>query len=279
MGRLDGRVAIVTGAGRGIGRATALRLAADGASVVVNDLDADVAEQVAQEITATGRRALAFAGNGARAQEARALVNTCVEELGALDILVNNAGTTRDKMFHTMTEDALDVVLDANLRTTFCVTQAAMPHLREVAKREISELGAPRHHRKIVNTASVVAFTGNPGQWNYTAAKGAIVSATKTLARELGPFRINVNAVAPGFIETRLTQAKESAAPEAGSSEGVVYGIPEQQRQLSLAMIALGRLGQPEDVANVTAFLVSPDADFVSGVTIPVTGGQYGGMG
>ncbi|MFP5336426.1 MAG: SDR family NAD(P)-dependent oxidoreductase [Actinomycetes bacterium] len=276
MGRLDGRVAIVTGAGRGIGRATALRLAADGASVVVNDLDADVAEQVAQEITTTGRRALAFAGNGARAEEARALVTSCVEELGALDILVNNAGTTRDKMFHTMTEDALDAVLDANLRTTFCVTQAAMPHLREVAKREIAEHGEPRHHRKIVNTASVVAFTGNPGQWNYTAAKGAIVSATKTLARELGPFRINVNAVAPGFVETRLTQPKETASAE---GEGVVYGIPEQQRQASLAMIALGRLGRPEDVANVTAFLVSPDADFVSGVTVPVTGGQFGGMG
>jgi 3-oxoacyl-[acyl-carrier protein] reductase len=183
-------------------------------------------------------------------------------------------------MFHTMGEDALDLVLDANLRTTFHVTQAAMPHLREVAKREIAEHGAPRHHRKIVNTASVVAFTGNPGQWNYTAAKGAIVSTTKTLARELGPFRVNVNAVAPGFVETRLTQAKETAAPEAGgSSEGVVYGIPEQQRQASLALISLGRLGRPEDIANVTAFLVSPDADFVSGVTIPVTGGQLGGMG
>jgi 3-oxoacyl-[acyl-carrier protein] reductase len=275
VGRLDGRVAVVTGAGRGIGRATALRLAADGAAVVVNDLDADVAEQTAADVRAAGGTALAVAGNGARRADAEALVAAAVDELGALDILVNNAGTTRDKMFHTMSEDALDVVLDANLRTTFHVTQAAMPHMREVAKAEIAADGAPRHHRKIVNTASVVAFTGNPGQWNYTAAKGAIVSTTRTLARELGPFRINVNAVAPGFVETRLTQPKEQAASEGD----VVYGIPEQQRQASLALIAVGRFGRPEDIAGVTAFLVSPDADFVSGVTIPVTGGQLGGMG
>jgi 3-oxoacyl-[acyl-carrier protein] reductase len=268
-------VAVVTGAGRGIGRATALRLAADGAAVVVNDLDEDVAEQVAQEIRDRAGQAIAVAADGARREEAAVLVSTCIEQLGALDILVNNAGTTRDKIFHKMTDDALDVVLDANLRTTFHVTQAAMPYMREVAKREVAELGAPRHHPKIVNTASVVAFTGNPGQWNYTAAKGAIVSTTKTLARELGPFRINVNAVAPGFIETRLTQPKEAAAEEGGT----VVGIPEQQRQQSLAAISIGRFGQPEDVANVTAFLVSPDADFVSGVTIPVTGGQVGGMG
>jgi len=115
----------------------------------------------------------------------------------------------------------------------------------------------------------VAALMGNPGQVNYTAAKGGLIAMTKTLARELGPFRINVNAVAPGFIETRLTQAK---------TDGDTYGIPEQMRQLSLMLISLGRLGEPEDVANVHAFLVSSDADFVSGVTIPVTGGQLGGM-
>jgi 3-oxoacyl-[acyl-carrier protein] reductase len=125
----------------------------------------------------------------------------------------------------------------------------------------------------------VVAFTGNPGQWNYTAAKGAIVSTTRTLARELGPFRINVNAVAPGFVETRLTQPKERATGAPGERSDVQYGIPEEQRQASLALIAIGRFGRPEDIAGVTAFLVSPDADFVSGVTIPVTGGQLGGMG
>jgi 3-oxoacyl-[acyl-carrier protein] reductase len=201
-------------------------------------------------------------------------MDACVDEFGHLDILVNNAGTTRDRIFHQMTDDTLDVVLDANLRTTFHATQAAMPYLRTVAKAEIAEHGAPRYHRKIVNTASVVAYTGNPGQWNYTAAKGAIISTTKTLARELGPFHINVNAVAPGFIETRLTQARDSVD---GKASGL--GIPEAQRDIVRAMTSLGRLGVPDDVAAVTAFLASPDADYVTGVTIPVTGGHLGGMG
>jgi 3-oxoacyl-[acyl-carrier protein] reductase len=142
--------------------------------------------------------------------------------------------------------------------------------MREVAKAEMAVAGKPRYHRKITFTSSVVAFTGNAGQYNYTAAKGAIVSTTKTLARELGPFWINVNAVAPGFVQTRLTAPK---------TEGGPLGIPEQMRQASLALIALGRFGEPADIAGVHAFLVSPDSDFVTGVTIPVTGGQLGGMG
>jgi 3-oxoacyl-[acyl-carrier protein] reductase len=144
-----------------------------------------------------------------------------------------------------------------------------MPYLRDVAKAELAATGKVAYNRKIVFTSSVAALMGNPGQYNYTAAKGAIIATTKTLARELGAFGINVNAVAPGFIETRLTQAKQ---------EGDTYGIPQQMRDMSLMLIALGRLGQPEDIANVHAFLVSPDSDFVSGVTIPVTGGQLGGM-
>jgi len=274
MGRLDDRVAIVTGAGRGIGRATALRLAADGAAVAVNDIDGHVAEETVQEIRDGGHRAIAVVGNCAARADADRLVTACVAEFGKLDILVNNAGTTRDRIFHQMDEETLDAVIDANLRTTFNATQAAIPHLRHVAKAEIEQFGAPAYNRKIVNTSSVVAFTGNPGQWNYTAAKGALLSVTKTLARELGPFRINVNAVAPGFIQTRLT-APHGSAEHAESG----LGIPESSRAAALALVALGRLGEPEDVANVTAFLVSSDADYITGVTIPVTGGQLGGMG
>ncbi|MFN8078331.1 MAG: 3-oxoacyl-ACP reductase family protein [Kineosporiaceae bacterium] len=274
MGRLDDRVAIVTGAGRGIGRATALRLARDGASVAVNDIDGHVADEVAKEIIAGGHRAIAVVGNCAVRADADALVNACVDAFGKLDILVNNAGTTRDKIFHQMDEETLDVVINANLRTTFNATQAAIPHLRHVAKAEIEQHGAPAYNRKIVNTSSVVAFTGNPGQWNYTAAKGAIMSVTKTLARELGPFHINVNAVAPGFVETRLTAAHGS---DSHAETGL--GIPEAARHAALSLVSMGRLGQPEDIANVTAFLVSADADYVTGVTIPVTGGQIGGMG
>jgi 3-oxoacyl-[acyl-carrier protein] reductase len=269
MDRIDGRVAIVTGAARGIGAATAARLAADGAAVVINDLDAEPAEAVAAEILANGGRAVAHVGNTVDAEQAQSLVDSALSHFGAVDILINNAGTTRDKMFHGMDEDTFDFVLDANLKTAINCTRAVMPTMREKAKAEIAANGRPRHHRKIIFTSSVAALMGNPGQVNYTAAKGGLIAVTKTLARELGPFGINVNAVAPGFIETRLTQAKRDSDD---------YGIPEQMRQMAQAMIALGRMGTPEDIAAVHAFLASPDSDFVSGVTIPVTGGQIGGM-
>jgi 3-oxoacyl-[acyl-carrier protein] reductase len=142
-----------------------------------------------------------------------------------------------------------------------------MPYLREAAKKEMQSDGRPAYHRKVVFTASTAFLTGNAGQANYTAAKGAIVGLTRTLSRELGPFHVNVNAVAPGFIETRLTAPKQ---------EGQDLGVPEQNRAMALMIIALGYYGQPEDVANVHAFLASPDSDYVSGVVIPVAGAMMG---
>ena len=267
MGRLEGKVAVITGAGRGIGRATALRFAEEGAAVVVNDVDPEPAEETAQAIKDAGGRAIVSTENTVSLDEARAMVERAAGELGKIDIVINNAGITRDRMFHTMDEATWDFVLDVNLRTAYHTTQAAMPYLREVAKMEKAERGAPAYHRKIVFTTSSAFLAGNAGQANYTAAKGALVGLTRTLARELGPFHINVNAVAPGFIETRLTKAKQ---------EGEELGIPDALRQMALMTIALGRYGRPEDVAAAHLFLAGPDSDFVSGIVLPVTGGQLG---
>jgi 3-oxoacyl-[acyl-carrier protein] reductase len=269
-GRLSGRVAVVTGAARGIGRATTLRLVADGASVVVNDLDGDPLAELVEEVQARGGSAVATIGNTAEPAVAGDLVGAGLDAFGTVDIVVNNAGTTRDRMFHNLTAADLDTALDANLRTAWQTTQAALAVMRPAAKHELELHGAVDHQRKIVFTSSVAALTGNPGQANYTAAKGALIALTKTLAQELGPFGINVNAVAPGFIDTRLTAT--AAAP--GD-----LGIPENVRTSIRGMIALGRFGKPEDIASATAFLVSPEADYVSGITLPVTGGQFGGMG
>ena len=267
MGRLEGKVAVITGAGRGIGRATAVRFAQEGAAVVVNDVDPEPAEETAQLVKEAGGQAQVSTDNTVELEQARAMMERAAGGLGKIDIVVNNAGMTRDKTFHNMEDDLWDFVLDVNLKTAFHTTRAAMPYLRDAAKAEMKERGRPAYHRKVTFTTSVAALTGNAGQANYTAAKGGIVALTRTLARELGPFNINVNAVAPGFIETRLTQAKQ---------EGEDIGIPEPVRQMALMLIALGRYGTPEDVANAHLFLASEEADFISGVILPISGGQLG---
>ena len=268
MGRLDGRVAIVTGAGRGIGAATAKLFAAEGAKVVVNDVDPEPAEAVVAEITEDGGDAALSLDNAVSMDAARALVGGAVDGFGKVDILVNNAGITRDKMFHTMTEELWNFVLDVNLRTAFNATKAALEHMRAAAKSEQATQGSPAYHRKITFTSSTAGLQGNGGQSNYATAKMGLIGLTRTLSVELGPFHINVNAVAPGFIETRLTAAKEqSADPD--------LGIPEGIRNLGLMMIPLGYAGQPEDVAKAHLFLASADADYVTGDTLVVAGGLY----
>jgi 3-oxoacyl-[acyl-carrier protein] reductase len=267
LGRLDGKVAVITGSGRGIGRATAIRFAQEGAAVVVNDVDPEPAEETAAAIKEAGAEVLVSTDDTVDLEQARQMMSKASEAFGKVDILVNNAGITRDKTFHNLDDELWDFVLDVNLKTAFHSTLAAMPHMRDAAKREMGEQGQPAYHRKINLTTSVAALVGNAGQANYTAAKGAIVALTKTLARELGPFRINVNCVAPGFIETRLTAAKQ---------EGEDIGVPEQIRQMALMLIALQRYGEPEDVANAHLYLASEEADFISGVVLPVAGGQLG---
>src|SRR5258708_5433301 len=254
MSLLDDRVAVITGAGRGIGRACALTFVRQGAKVVINDVEEAVALEAraaCDELRAGA--ATIHVGSVANPADTDALMKTAVDTFGKLDILVNNAGITRDRMSHQMTDEWWDLVIDVNLTGTFNCIRSASRYLRDVAKKEIEDHGAPRYHRKIVNFFSTAAIRGNPGQINYTAAKMGNVGITRTIAQEWGRYWINVNAVAPGFTNTRLTAAKQ---------KGDELGVPEDQRQAMLARIPLGRFGEPEDIANAVLFFASPLSDF-----------------
>ena len=273
MGVLDGKAAIVTGSARGIGRATAELLAEQGARVLINDLDADVAEQAASEIS--GETAV-FGGDLTKEGVPDELVQKAVDEFGQIDIIVNNAGYTRDGVAHKMTDDQFQAMLDIHTVVPFRVLRAAAPHLREPAKKEKEE--GKEVFRKVVNISSISGTMGNAGQVNYSAGKAAVVGLTKTLAKEWGQFKINVNAVAFGFVETRLTAAKESGNVMTKDGEEIQLGIPEQMRQMAAMIIPLGRPASPEEAAGPVFFLCSPWSNYVHGQVLNVTGGQFGGM-
>ncbi|NLT07800.1 MAG: SDR family oxidoreductase [Solirubrobacterales bacterium] len=273
MGVLDGRSAIVTGSARGIGRATAELLAAQGARVVINDLDGDVAEQAAGEIQGD---TVAFAGDLTKEGVPDKLVATAVEAFGGLDIVVNNAGYTWDGPIHKMSDEQFQAMLDIHNVVPFRVLRAAAPHMREPAKQERDE--GREVFRKVVNVSSVSGTMGNAGQANYSSGKSGVVGLTKTLAKEWGQFKINVNAVAFGFIETRLTAAKENAETIDADGTEIQLGIPEQLRQMATMLIPLGRPGTPEEAAGGIFFLCSPWSNYVHGQVLNVTGGQFTGM-
>jgi 3-oxoacyl-[acyl-carrier protein] reductase len=273
VGVLDGKAAIVTGSARGIGRATAELLAEHGARVLINDLDADVAGQVASEIS--GETAV-FGGDLTRARVCDELVQKAVGEFGQIDIIVNNAGYTWDGVAHKMTDEQFQAMLEIHTVVPFRVIRAAAPHLREPAKAERDE--GREVFRKIVNVTSISGTMGNAGQVNYSAAKAGVVGLTKTLAKEWGQFKINVNAVAFGFVETRLTAAKEEGASIEMEGKEIPLGIPEQMRQMAAMIIPIGRPASPQEAAGPVFFLCSPWSDYVHGQVLNVTGGQFGGM-
>jgi 3-oxoacyl-[acyl-carrier protein] reductase len=274
MGLLDGKAAIVTGSARGIGRATAELMAAEGAKVLINDLDADVAEQTASEI---GGETAVHAGDLTAPDGADKLVAAAVDAFGAVDIVVNNAGYTWDGVVHKMSDEQFQAMLDIHTIVPFRVARALAPHWREAAKAERGE--DKEVFRKLINISSTSGTMGNPGQANYSAGKMGVVGLTKTLAKEWGQFKVNVNAVAFGFVDTRLTAAKEEGGEmTAPGGEKIELGIPEQMRAMAQAVIPLGRAAQPNEAAGPVLFLASPLANYVHGQVLNVTGGMFGGM-
>ena len=273
MGVLDDKVAIVTGSARGIGKATAELLSEQGAKVVVNDLDGDAAQETADAIA--GETAV-YAGDLTAEGSPEALIQTALDAWGKIDIIVNNAGYTLDAPIHKMSDDWFQKMLDIHLVAPFRVIRAAAPHLREPAKAE-RERGE-EVFRKIVNVSSISGTMGNAGQANYSAGKAGVVGLTKTLAKEWGQFKVNVNAVAFGWIETRLTASKDDTNVAEIRGEKVQLGIPEQMRGMAAVLIPVGRPGTPEEAAGGVFFLCSPWANFVNGQVLNITGGQLTGM-
>jgi 3-oxoacyl-[acyl-carrier protein] reductase len=273
VGILDGKSAIVTGSARGIGRATAELLASEGAQVLINDLDGDVAEQASTEIQG---ETVSFSGDLTKESVCDQMVQKAVDAFGKIDIIVNNAGYTWDGPIHKMADDQFQAMLDIHTIVPFRVLRAAAPHLREPAKQERDQ--GQEVFRKVVNVSSISGTMGNAGQVNYSAAKAGVVGLTKTLAKEWGQFKINVNAVAFGFVETRLTASKEEGGTFQKDGEEIKLGIPEQMRQMAAMVIPLGRPASPEEAAGPVLFLCSPWANYVHGQVLNVTGGQFGGM-
>ena len=243
---LSGKVALVTGAAQGIGREIALALAADGADVAICDVNLEAAQKTAADIEALGRKSLALKANVAASADVIAMIDQVIEKFSRIDVLVNNAGITRDGLIIRMKEEDWDLVLSINLKGAFLCTKSALKYMTR------------QRGGTIINIASIVGAMGNAGQANYVASKAGLIGLTKTIAREYANRGITANAVAPGFIETAMTQA-----------------LSETVRTELAKQIPLGKLGTPADVANAVRFLASPWASYISGQVIHVNGGMY----
>ena len=272
--KLDGKVALVTGAGRGIGQAIAVKLASEGASVVVNDLDAAPAGETVDVIRRAGGKAIACTGSVTDPEFAERFVRSALDTYSGLHIIVNNAGYTWDNVIQKMTDEQFQAMLEVHVTGPFRILRAAADPIRRFAKEEAA--AGREIFRKVVNISSVSGLGGNPGQVNYAAAKAAVVGMTKTLSKEWGRYKVNVNCVAFGFIRTRMTQPL--AAGERGTVEvagrAVAMGVqPAMIEALETQMIPLGRMGTPEEAANGVYLFCTPESDYISGQVVTVGGG------
>lgn len=272
MARMDGKVAIVSGSGRGIGRAIALKLAGEGARVVVNDLDDEPANAVVAEIEANGGVATACVGDVTAPDFGERFVQLAVDRFGGLDIIINNAGYTWDNVIHKMSDDQFDAMYDVHVRAPFRILRAAAEILRVQAKRD-QEAGE-EVIRKVVNISSTSGTSGNAGQINYSSAKAALVGMTKTMAKEWGRYKVAVNCVAYGFIETRLTQALTNGKASINvKGQEIAVGVQPAMIEAVGRAVPLGRPGTPEEAAGAVYLLCIPESDYVSGQVLLVNGG------
>jgi 3-oxoacyl-[acyl-carrier protein] reductase len=272
---LDQKVAIVSGSGRGIGRAMALKLASAGAAVVINDIDEAPAAEVKAEIEAIGGRAVTVVGDVTAPDFGDRFVGAALDAFGRLDIVINNAGYALDNFVQKTAPDDFDAMLDVHAAAPFRIIKAAFPHFRDRARIEAEK--GEEVFRKVVNISSIVALSGNPGQVAYSAGKAAIIGMTRTLAKEWGRYKVNVNAIAYGVIQTRIVQpvAGDKPAVRIGGRE-IAMGIPEKLHQAISAQIPLGRWGTPDEAAGAAYLFCTPESNFISGQVITVAGGATG---
>lgn len=272
MVRLEGKVALVSGSGRGIGRAIALKLASEGARLVINDLDEGPAEEVIAEIVAMGGEAVACNGDVTAPDFGERFVATAMDRFGGLDIVVNNAGYTWDNVVQKTGDEQFEAMLAVHVEAPFRILRAAIAPIRDLARAEAA--AGRTVHRKVVNIGSIVGLYGNAGQIGYSSAKSALVGMTRTLAKEWGRYAVNVNCVAFGFIETRLTQplSGEGARIDVAGRE-VAVGVQPQFLEMMRMTTPLGRAGTPEEAAGAVYLLCTPESDYISGQVLVAGGG------